>query len=296
MSDQSKYSGKVLLADGWIDMRLGEVHRSGEVIRLTSKELELLAYLYEHAGELVTQDQLLIDVWGYTRPPVTRAVYTAVKRLRVKIEADTARPVHVLTVHGEGYRFVRALEERDDAAPLPSEATPPPREAETQHLEEARPLAPLPTSSAPKIRRSLSAFVGRSEELDALAQRYGQGERMLTLRGTGGMGKTRIAREFGLTLQEDESWQGGVWFVDCAEALDARALIRNLSSAVGHAAQPDVASEDLLRSLILWARRSAAPPTSFITSRWVSRRRVMCTPSCSAWPRRSRSSRPHGSD
>jgi DNA-binding response OmpR family regulator len=46
-------------------------------------------------------------VWGYERFPTTRTVDTHVLRLRQKFETDPERPVHILTVHGQGYRFVR---------------------------------------------------------------------------------------------------------------------------------------------------------------------------------------------
>ena len=58
------------------------------------------------AGEIITRDRLLDEVWGYERFPTTRTVDTHILRLRQKFEDDPERPAHILTVHGQGYRFV----------------------------------------------------------------------------------------------------------------------------------------------------------------------------------------------
>jgi DNA-binding response OmpR family regulator len=77
----------------------------GREIALTRKEFELLVYLLEHRGEVVTRERLLDEVWGYERFPTTRTVDTHILRLRRKFEADPDRPAFILTVHGQGYRF-----------------------------------------------------------------------------------------------------------------------------------------------------------------------------------------------
>jgi two-component system alkaline phosphatase synthesis response regulator PhoP len=77
----------------------------GREVMLTRKEFQLLVYLLEHRGEVVTRERLLDEVWGYERFPTTRTVDTHILRLRRKFEADPDRPVFILTVHGQGYRF-----------------------------------------------------------------------------------------------------------------------------------------------------------------------------------------------
>jgi two-component system alkaline phosphatase synthesis response regulator PhoP len=74
-------------------------------VRLTRKEFDLLVYLVEHRGEVVTRERLLDEVWGYERFPTTRTVDTHVLRLRRKFERDPDRPVFIETVHGQGYKF-----------------------------------------------------------------------------------------------------------------------------------------------------------------------------------------------
>jgi DNA-binding response OmpR family regulator len=89
-----------------LHVRARQVFRGGGEVRLTRKEFELLRYFVEHPGEVITRDRLLDEVWGYERFPTTRTVDTHVLRLRQKLERDPERPVHFLTVHAQGYRFV----------------------------------------------------------------------------------------------------------------------------------------------------------------------------------------------
>jgi DNA-binding response OmpR family regulator len=93
--------------DARLDPRSRQAWKAGREVGLTRKEFELLDYLVEHPGEILTRERLLNEVWGYERFPTTRTVDTHVLRLRQKFETDPERPVHILTVHGQGYRFVR---------------------------------------------------------------------------------------------------------------------------------------------------------------------------------------------
>ena len=88
-----------------LHLRARQAFRAGAEVRLTRKEFDLLRYLVEHPGEIVTRERLLEEVWGYEHYPTTRTVDTHVLRLRQKFERDPERPVHILTVHGQGYRF-----------------------------------------------------------------------------------------------------------------------------------------------------------------------------------------------
>jgi len=77
----------------------------GREVTLTRKEFDLLVYLLEHRGEVITRERLLDEVWGYERFPTTRTVDTHILRLRRKFETDPDRPAFILTVHGQGYKF-----------------------------------------------------------------------------------------------------------------------------------------------------------------------------------------------
>jgi len=89
-----------------VHLRARQAFKGGREVRLTRKEFDLLRYLVEHPGEVVTRDRLLDEVWGYEQYPTTRTVDTHIPRLRQKFEDDPERPSHILTAHGQGYRFV----------------------------------------------------------------------------------------------------------------------------------------------------------------------------------------------
>jgi DNA-binding response OmpR family regulator len=94
-------------SDVEVDFRRYEARRRGKAVEMTRKEFAILRLLAAHAGEVVSRDQLLDEVWGYDSYPVSRTVDNHVAALRAKLEADPAEPVHIRTVHGVGYKFVR---------------------------------------------------------------------------------------------------------------------------------------------------------------------------------------------
>lgn len=97
---------EVAFGDIRLHLRARQAFKAGTEVRLTRKEFDLLRYLVEHQGEVITRERLLDEVWGYEHFPTTRTVDTHVLRLRQKFEADPEHPVHILTVHGQGYKFV----------------------------------------------------------------------------------------------------------------------------------------------------------------------------------------------
>jgi two-component system response regulator RegX3 len=78
---------------------------NGESITLPLKEFDLLEYLMRNSGRVVTRVQLIDRVWGSDYVGDTKTLDVHVKRLRSKIEADPANPVHLLTVRGLGYKL-----------------------------------------------------------------------------------------------------------------------------------------------------------------------------------------------
>lgn len=79
-------------------------------VRLSTREVELVRYLYERRGRDVSRDELLEVVWGYAPTVLSRALDTTVARLRRKIERDASAPRQLLTVHGHGYRWAAPAE------------------------------------------------------------------------------------------------------------------------------------------------------------------------------------------
>jgi two-component system alkaline phosphatase synthesis response regulator PhoP len=89
-----------------IDFRRAEAFRNEQPVELSGLELKLLRYFVEHRGSLLSRDELLEKVWGYGVMPTTRTVDVHVASLRQKLESNPARPEHIVTVHGMGYKFV----------------------------------------------------------------------------------------------------------------------------------------------------------------------------------------------
>jgi two-component system, OmpR family, alkaline phosphatase synthesis response regulator PhoP len=79
---------------------------NGESQELTEKEAMILKVLAEHAGDIVSREDLLERVWGYDVFPSTRTVDNFILRLRKRFEREPANPRHFLTVWGVGYRFL----------------------------------------------------------------------------------------------------------------------------------------------------------------------------------------------
>lgn len=94
-----------------IDFGRLELHAKGQVVRLTLMEAQLLQYLIQHEGEIVSRKAMLEDVWGLREDTDTRAIDNFIVRLRKYLEAAPAKPEHLLTVRGVGYRFVATPQE-----------------------------------------------------------------------------------------------------------------------------------------------------------------------------------------
>ena len=90
-----------------VDFTKARLIRKGKQIDLSERECRLLQHLIESRGEVVTRDELLEEVWGYEAPPMTRTVDVHISWLRQKLEDDPANPRFIVTVHGQGYRFLQ---------------------------------------------------------------------------------------------------------------------------------------------------------------------------------------------
>ena len=89
-----------------VDLARLEVHRDGQVVPLTPREGDILAYLIQHRDRVVTRDDLLLDVWHYQSANVeTRTVDIHIVGLRRKVEPNPSEPTLIQTVRGKGYRW-----------------------------------------------------------------------------------------------------------------------------------------------------------------------------------------------
>ncbi|OBJ45101.1 DNA-binding response regulator [Mycolicibacterium mucogenicum] len=88
-----------------MDVERHIVSVNGDAITLPLKEFDLLEYLMRNSGRVLTRGQLIDRVWGADYVGDTKTLDVHVKRLRSKIEADPANPVHLVTVRGLGYKL-----------------------------------------------------------------------------------------------------------------------------------------------------------------------------------------------
>ena len=89
-----------------VDFKCFEARKGEEVLDMSRKEFGVLRLLAARAGEVITRDELLDEVWGYDQYPTTRTVDNHIALLRTKLEDDPSKPRHLLTVHGVGYKLV----------------------------------------------------------------------------------------------------------------------------------------------------------------------------------------------
>lgn len=97
---------EIRIGDLEIDFKNYQARKQGKSLELTPREFDILQYLLERKGEVVTRDDLLNRVWGYESFPYTRTIDAHIAALRKKIEEKPGKPSLIVTVHGKGYKFL----------------------------------------------------------------------------------------------------------------------------------------------------------------------------------------------
>ena len=80
--------------------------KNGKPLDLTAKEYDVLRLMIRRRGEVISRDRMLNEIWGYNAYPSSRTVDSHMVKLRQKIEDDPAEPKYILSIYGEGYKFV----------------------------------------------------------------------------------------------------------------------------------------------------------------------------------------------
>ena len=201
-----------------LDTVAAQLSRDGQSLTLRPKAFALLQVLAQRAGELVTKDELLDSVWG--RRFITEGVIKAVvAELRQVLADDPKTPRWIATVPRRGYRFMGQLQ----AAPAPVPMQP--------LIDELR--APAGAQRSGNLPAALEPTIGRDTELGALAELL-TAQRLVTLAGPSGIGKTRLA--LALCAAQQPAWRDGVWLVELAalapEATDGSTLCALLAQTL----------------------------------------------------------------
>jgi predicted ATPase/DNA-binding winged helix-turn-helix (wHTH) protein len=186
-----------------------ELLAQGVPVAIGQRALDVLLALVRRHGELVTKDELMREVWpGITVEENNLAVHISALR-KILGQTDDGKS-YVQTVAGRGYRFVAPM--THDAAP----AAPPP--------------AADAASVANNLPQLLTSLIGRAEVLDVIKARL-KDHRLVTLTGSGGVGKTRLAVAVGEELVE--AYPDGVWMIDLAPIKDAAIVASVVSEVLG---------------------------------------------------------------
>jgi len=93
------------IGDTTVDPKTFQLKRGKTIEELTAKELKLLQLFHAHAGEVLSRDRLLNEVWGYNYYGTTRTLDQVIVQLRKKLGDNGGEPKHLLTVHGVGYKL-----------------------------------------------------------------------------------------------------------------------------------------------------------------------------------------------
>src|SRR5271166_779278 len=190
-------------------------------LRLGSRALDVLIALAERPGELVSKDELKAHVWPDT--VVEDANLTVqIAALRRILGDGSGGNRYLATVVGRGYSFVAQVIREPARAP-------------------ARPVCS--TTPAHNLPVLLTRLVGRETVVRALAQQFSR-LRLLTIAGSGGIGKTSVALAVAEVLIND--YKDGVWLVDLAPIGDARLVPGALATVLGL----EIRSDDPLPALI----------------------------------------------
>jgi two-component system alkaline phosphatase synthesis response regulator PhoP len=97
---------RVEFGDVEVDFRTHTSARAGRPLELSSREFEILRYLVERRGQVVTREELLRGVWGNSGSSLTRTVDVHIAKLRKKIGDPPQQPRYIVTVHRSGYKFI----------------------------------------------------------------------------------------------------------------------------------------------------------------------------------------------
>src|SRR5258707_15477120 len=178
-------------------------------VRLGSRAFDILAALVERAGEVVGKEQLIARAWPQT----------FVEESNLKIQVSALRRAlgdgqdghrYVITVPGRGYNFVAPVrrEEALRAASAP----------------------PAPSTTPHNLPFAVTRMIGRDDAVAALVERLSR-ERLVTIVGAGGIGKTTVALAVAERMMA--SYEDGVWLVDLAPLADPRLLPTAVATVLG---------------------------------------------------------------
>ncbi len=209
-----------------------ELLAHGVPVALGQRAFEILLLMVSRRGELVTKDELMAEVWpGIVVEENNIQVHVSALRKVLATAGDGER--YLLTVAGRGYRFVAPVESELESATVAAVLD---GAAATDRPAAGNNLPQQPTS-----------LIGREAELAEIKARLGS-HRLVTLTGSGGVGKTRLAIEAGSSGLD--SYADGVWLAELAPLNDAQLVTSIVADVLGIGlGAPSAAIETLAAAL-----------------------------------------------
>jgi len=202
-------SSQIVFANFRLDTSRQSLLRDGEAVPLSPKALAVLSYLAMHPGRLVSKEELLEAVWPDTY--ITDAVLKVrMQEIRRALDDDANQPRFIETAHRRGYRFIAAVGSNNLPAPI-------------------------------------SSFIGREHEI-AHIKHLLTNARLVTARGPGGVGKTRLALQVARELAQD--YLDGVCWVSLAAISAGDVLPQTIAVALGVREQPGRALLQTLKDFL----------------------------------------------
>jgi non-specific serine/threonine protein kinase len=203
-----------------LDARVAALTYDGKPVPLGPRAVAVLTALVERAREHVPKDRILEAAWP-GRVVEESNLSVQISAIRRALARAPGGDRWVETLSRRGYRFVGPVTKSDGGS------------------------ARRDSSTHSNLPRSLTSFVGRDRELDEVQARL-TSNRLVTVSGVGGIGKTRLALEVGANARD--RYPDGVWFIDLAPISDERLVIQRVASTLGIKDQPArLAHEALLQ-------------------------------------------------
>ena len=211
-----------------------ELLAHGVPVTLGQRAFDVLLLLVSRHGQLVTKDELMTAVWpGVVVEENNIQVHVSALRKVLGTAGDGGR--YLLTVAGRGYRFV---------APVERESADPPGTLTASVLDQPGTAAPATPNNLPQ---QLTSLIGREGDLAEIKARLNS-HRLLTLTGSGGVGKTRLAIEAGGAVLDN--YPDGVWLAELAPLSDAQLVTSIIGDVLGVSLSVATAAIETLTSAL----------------------------------------------
>jgi len=236
-----------------LDLRAYELRSGGIPLKMKPIPMELLLFLIERRGELVTREQIVDRIWGQgVFFDSDNSINNAISKIRQVLRDDAEEPRFIQTITGKGYRFIATVVEVEPRVPSRG------RLLEFASLRDESTEGPevVPVETRPaNLPAPRTGFVGREKEITAAKELLlRQDVRLLTVTGPGGIGKTRLALQVASGMAAH--FPGGIHFVALSSLSDPGLIASVIVQTLGIRQAGGQSPLEVLRQHL---RESSAP-------------------------------------